>query len=66
MKDIPKSLIKTEPTLSWQALNIQASDRDILKALKLALTVKESERDYEQEKVRLQKYANDLERSALV
>lgn len=53
MKDIPKSLIKVEPTLSWQAVNVQANNKDIAKAMKEALTVSEKERDYMQEKVLL-------------
>ena len=53
MKDIPKSLIKTEPTLSWQAVNVQATNKDVWKALKAAFTVSEKERDFLQEKVRM-------------
>lgn len=51
MKDLPKTMIKTEPTLSWQAVNVQAKPSDIWKALKEAMTVSEKEREYQQEKV---------------
>ena len=51
MKDIPKSLIKSEPTLSWQAVNVQATNKDIYKAFKEAVTVSEKDRDFMQEKV---------------